>query len=247
MDYLPLIIYKPKGTKVLVFAPHPDDEILGCGGVLKKHILSGDIVNVIYMTDGSKGCPSNIKLEDIANVRKNEAIAASKKLGVYKVDFAPFIDGNLKVSKETISYVEKKLKKIKPDIIYTPHLNETHPDHKECTNIVNKAVEASGVSTSIFLYEIWNFLNPTHLVNITDVVEEKIDALKEYTSQLFMHNYEVMIMSLNAYRMQQIYDKNLIFKGIKNEQREGREIGKKIELPWRYGEALQYKPIEVVK
>lgn len=241
MTEIPVIIYKPKGINILVFAPHPDDEVLGCGGTIIKHILDGNFVTVIYMTDGRLGCPSNIELHNIVTIRRREAMSASKKLGVHNVYFAPFVDGELKLSRETLIYVEKKIKEIKPDIIYTPHPNEPHPDHTECTHIVDKAIQLSGVSTDVYFYEIWDFLKPTHLVNITDVMEGKIAALNEYTSQLFIHNYETMIKSLNAYRMQQIYDKKLLINKIRIEQRERKNINKIIRLPWKYAEALQHK------
>ncbi|MCA1028630.1 PIG-L family deacetylase [Cytobacillus kochii] len=241
MDNPPLIIYKPKGTKILVFAPHQDDEILGCGGILRKHILSGDKVYVIYMTDGRKGCPSHIETKDISAVRKNEAMASCEKIGIDEMEFAPFRDGGLRLTKEARTYVMKQIIKINPDIIYTPHPNEPHPDHKECTNIVVDAVDLTGITTNIYFYEVWNFLKPTHLVNITDVIKDKIEALREYSSQLFNHDYETMIKSLNSYRMQQIYNKKLLFKKIKAEQKERKKINMDIKLPWQYAEAIQYK------
>jgi len=56
-DILPKLIDKPAGKNILVLAPHPDDEVIGCGGTLYKHFLAGAEITVVYMTDGRKGDP----------------------------------------------------------------------------------------------------------------------------------------------------------------------------------------------
>ena len=76
------------GKKVLVFAPHPDDETIGCGGSLALHIKAGDPVKVVFLTNGAKGDSSGeIAKESYVELRKDEANKACAFLGVTDLEF----------------------------------------------------------------------------------------------------------------------------------------------------------------
>ena len=68
----PTIVKKPKGKNILVLAPHMDDEIIGCGGVICKHIQSDDRVAVVYFTCGDKGNKNFSSDNALSNIRKME-------------------------------------------------------------------------------------------------------------------------------------------------------------------------------
>ena len=86
----------PTGSS-LIFAPHPDDETFGMGGTILKMIENSQTINIVLMTDGSKG-------GDV-NIRKNEFLNATKKLGVDEVYFLNEIDGELEVTTSNINKI----------------------------------------------------------------------------------------------------------------------------------------------
>src|SRR5262245_23863247 len=76
---LPELLEKPEGTRVLVVAPHADDEALGCGGTLAKHHIAGDRITVVFMTDGGKGeeMAGGVTGQALVELREQEAQAAA--------------------------------------------------------------------------------------------------------------------------------------------------------------------------
>ncbi len=111
----------PKVNQVLVFAPHPDDDILGCGGALIRHGSEGAHCSIVYMTSGE--APGNKKDKKVfANRREDEARKGAKKLGITDINFLLEPDGKLMLSDEVIEKVFTILSLYKPDLIYIPHV-----------------------------------------------------------------------------------------------------------------------------
>ncbi len=88
-------------ARVLVFAPHPDDDIIGCGGSIAKHVRGGSDVTVVYMTSGDAGSLKYSKGE-LAKMREAEAKNAAKVLGVKDLVFLGNADGYLECNKENL-------------------------------------------------------------------------------------------------------------------------------------------------
>ena len=125
--------------KILVVAAHPDDEILGCGGTIAKHVANGDNVDVIFLTNGVSA--RNLKKKSLKkniNKRINAAIKAAKIVGANTPYFLNFSDNQLDKHPllKIIKSLEKIINKIKPEKIYTHFDNDLNIDHK----ITNQAV-----------------------------------------------------------------------------------------------------------
>src|SRR5262245_36429047 len=103
--------------KVLVLSPHPDDESLGCGGTIRKHVVEGDRVHVIFITSGERGGHGRSK-EETKMVREQEARDAAKVLGIAKVDFWRVPNGAFRVNEALIKKLQTEFKQWKPDVIY---------------------------------------------------------------------------------------------------------------------------------
>ncbi len=188
-------IEKISNTKVLVVAAHADDEVLGCGGTIARHVANGDKVHVLIMSDGitSRENSNNIKK------RKSEAIESAKILGIMppimlslpdnKMDSIPIL--------EIIKMVEKVIDEIKPSIVYTHHGGDLNIDH----SITNRAVMTACRPVpefsvnSIYCFEIlsstgWGdsetckSFNPVHFVDISLFIEKKLLALECYTDEI---------------------------------------------------------------
>lgn len=174
--------------KVLVIAPHQDDESVGCGGTLYKHTIQyGEIAEVIFLTYESEQ-------------RKEEAITATKLLGVSKVTFFDYNQETLLNHKNDLI---KKLLKIfdegKPEILFVPFMIDNHIDHIAINQILVGISNIKKFNFLIYAYPIWLPLYPNVLIDISSVWEKKKEAINCYKSQLATRDYIKMSYSLGKY------------------------------------------------
>jgi LmbE family N-acetylglucosaminyl deacetylase len=144
----------------VVFSPHPDDETLSCGGTIIKKIRAGAEVKIVFMTYGQKSHQHIISENKLKPIRTNEALAASKKLGVEEaVVFLGFNDGELSKNEDSaIHKVIKLLLSQQPHEIFIPYYKEPllwSADHLATNRIVLAALQAYGRTVVIYEYPIW--------------------------------------------------------------------------------------------
>lgn len=183
---------------VLVFAPHPDDDILGCGGSLIHHVKKGHRVIIVYMTSQALS-----QKTDLGSTREIEAKNAAEKIGVKELIFLRQ-DNGLIENDETIKKIADLIVEYKPKIVYTPHKLDNHRDHIATHLIVVEAAKKARKICKIekiLGYEIWNpIAEVTYKESIADVIDLKIEAFLEHKSQLAYRNYKDGIKALNRYR-----------------------------------------------
>jgi N-acetylglucosamine malate deacetylase 1 len=215
VKYKSALVWDPKGKRVLVLAPHMDDEVIGCGGALVKHIRNGAEAKVVFMTDGRFGSksiqelsPEELKKRQtrLVQTRKEEARLALKTLGVQESVFLDAEDGQLSSTAAIRERLAKILNSMQPDVVYLPFFLEGHPDHKATSQILVDATRDSKLEFDCFGYEVWTPLFPNCLVDIDDVVEVKKEALNHYKSQLTDVDYLHSSLGLNAYRSSALLD-----------------------------------------
>lgn len=193
-------------NKVIVVAPHADDEIIGCGATIAKHIQVGDEVTVIIATNASIGAPEFFSLDQIKNIR-SEAIAAHQFLGVKETLFLDFPAPALNAFPEFKISIEisKIFQSIKPNYLYLPHPGDIHQDHKAIyrASLVAARPQGDHKISNIFCYETlseteWTPMQekafiPNHFVDVTNVFSKKIEAMKFFDSQIkeFPHSRSV--------------------------------------------------------
>lgn len=192
------LLYKPLGNNILVLSPHKDDETIGCGGVLIKHVQSGDIVTVLYFTSGINLLDSRKASSILARNQENQR--ALEVLRVTDVIDWSERDSGLKCNSKMVTDLRKIIVEKGIDLIYVPHFFEEHPDHKSVSEILLRSYLPEFKDISIAAYEVWNPLVPNVLVDITDVYQIKIEAIRCYRSQIILHNIENMVSALNSYR-----------------------------------------------
>jgi N-acetylglucosamine malate deacetylase 1 len=214
--YWPQMITDFSAEQVLVLAPHMDDEILGCGGALRKHVLSGAHVTVVYMTDGRRGGDPKLYrcglaqevIEDFESAlviqRKEEARKAAEIVGIQKQIFLDHPDGNLKVSHQTVKQLETILREERPTVIYLPSILDVHTDHRASSRIFYAATKnlfcANNLSPIYREYEVWTPVLSNRIIDISDVVETKNKAIEQFGSQMAQTNYLRTQLALNAFR-----------------------------------------------
>ncbi|MGL5941274.1 MAG: PIG-L deacetylase family protein [Waterburya sp.] len=145
-------------ASAIVFAPHQDDETLGCGGtIIHKHQATAE-VKIVFMTDGSLSHHHFIPKAKLTTLRQQEAIAATKCLGLKseQVIFLGFGDGELKQAQEkAIKDIEKLLLANQPQQIFIPYVRETHPDHLASNQIVLAALANYPQEIAVYEYPVW--------------------------------------------------------------------------------------------
>ncbi len=115
---------------VLVLGAHPDDEVIGIGGLLAFHAERGDAVRVVHATDGAAGDPEG-RHENVVGIRRAEAAAAAAALGLGVPESLGFPDGGLRDRfAELVTAVRALFRESRPALLYTFHGGEFHPDHR---------------------------------------------------------------------------------------------------------------------
>ena len=183
---------------MLVMAPHPGDDVLGCGGTIMLHRRQDHEVHVLYLTNGEKGVPG-VNMGKASEVRKQEALLAAKRLDVDEnhLHFLHLADSDVINHSGSNHELRHLLEHTNPDIIYLPSFIEKHRDHY-ASNILlkNNLIQ----SCDIAAYEMWTPHVPNRLVNISSVVEDKREAGREHVSQLQELDYLEAAIGLNRYR-----------------------------------------------
>jgi N-acetylglucosamine malate deacetylase 1 len=192
------MVEKPEGQRVLVIAPHPDDDVIGCGGTVCLHRRLGHTVSILYLSDGERGI-KNMNPIKTAELRRIEAVRSSGHLDVPEENLyhLHLRDGDIINQSGTNYDLRDILVKSNPDIIYLPSFIETHRDHYAANILLkNNLVK----SAKIAAYEVWTPLIPNRLVNISSVIDDKRNALLEHASQQKELDYLDAALSLNRYR-----------------------------------------------
>lgn len=196
----------------MIFAPHPDDDILGCGGSIARYARQGHEVTTVFMTSGEAGS-LNVPCDELADMRENEARQAAMVLKVSECIFLKNPDGYLEYNRDNLVEIVTMLRCRKPDIIYLPHSLDGNEDHRVTHKLVLDACRrASGpwfqecpgspweVKT-ILAYEVWTPLQEiSYVEDITPCMEQKLAALRSHASQLKDIPYDEAIQGLNRYR-----------------------------------------------
>jgi LmbE family N-acetylglucosaminyl deacetylase len=184
-------------NRILVVAAHPDDEILGCGGTLAKHINNGDSVRVLFLSDGVNSRESS-DLNEL-KIRKINASKACEIIGINDLSFADFPDNKLDTVPliDIVKCIENDLKNFKPNLVYTHSNLDLNIDHQ----IVNRALITAtrpqidcSVKT-ILAFEVlssteWFFsenvpaFKPNWFEDISFTLDKKISAIKIYKDEL---------------------------------------------------------------
>jgi len=180
---------------LLVFAAHPDDAELGCGGTIIKHVLLGKKVGIVDLTRGEMGTRGN------ADLRAKESLAASKVLGVAVRENLGFEDAFFRNDKAHQLGVMTMIRKYQPDIILCNAVSDRHPDHGRAGQLISEANFYSGLikvpttdegkpqtcwrAKAVYHYIQDRYIKPDFAIDITEVMEKKMKAIHAYKSQFY--------------------------------------------------------------
>jgi LmbE family N-acetylglucosaminyl deacetylase len=174
------------GDRVLVIAPHPDDEI-GCAGALLLHARAADAVHVLYVTDGRASRSFGLAPDEMAAQRKQEAAAARPVLQLARTHWLGLRENEWEES-ALVPVLRDMLRQIAPRIVYAPSQVDFHPGHIRIAQCLAVAFDDPGVpDVTVRVYQIQVPLTPV-LVNLVApihaVVPEVVEAMRCYRTQL---------------------------------------------------------------
>ncbi len=184
----------------LVLAPHPDDEVLGCGGAIVRHVDAGDPVHVVILTDGGHREEVGSDPDAYVAQRQQESRDAAVLLGYGAPTFWGLPDRGIAYGERLVSRLVTTILSIEADLIYAPSLFELHPDHRTLGMAAAEAVRCCGRACRLVLYEVSAPLRPNLLLDISDLVERKRAAIACFASQLERQRYDAHILALNRFR-----------------------------------------------
>lgn len=188
-------------SSILIVAPHPDDETLGCGGAIALLRQLNISVKVLVVSDGTKSHPNSLTYPPSAlkKLRQQESLAALAILGVppEAVTFLEMPDGEVQIARESakaIALISQYLNRLEPSIIFLPWRKDPHPDHRASWQLFTVATKNLTNPPRIIEYPIWDWdteqrgdfpdsINAWRL-DITKVLELKQQAIAQYRSQI---------------------------------------------------------------
>ena len=196
--------------KILIVSAHPDDEVIGLGGTILKHIWKGDEVFWLIITNISE----DIGFSKVnVNSRQQEIQEVADRIGfsgVYKLDY-PTMQLNSNTLIELIPKISKIVKETEPEIIYTLNRSDAHSDHRivfeavaTCTKsfrypFVKQFLMYETLSETEFAPSLTgNTFVPNHYVDVTNFLEKKIELVKIYASELGEHPFPRSIENIKA-------------------------------------------------
>ena len=175
-----------KNKKILLIAPHPDDEVIGCGGTLLKFTEKKSDISIIYVTLGSNDKKKN-------ELRKKEATNVCIKMGWNYY----FLEQKLNYKSWDNLELKKIINKLKPEIIFTPSIFDDNIEHKNSNFLLCDSI--SNISSEIWLYQVYSSHVANTLIDITNVIEMKKKMIKIYNSQMKTRDWTHFSLGLNAW------------------------------------------------
>lgn len=199
-ELLSMVTYGlPSARRVLVLAPHPDDEVFACGGTLCLLREAGVEISQLVLTDGALGADNTGG--GIAVIREQESVAAARVLGLPAPIFWHEPDRGLNYGEILIGRLLDAIKAVDADLIFLPAPTELHPDHQAVAFAGSEALRRLGGVRQAVFYELNAPLaNPNLLLDISLVVEKKQRAMRCFGTQLAEQPYDARIAGLNSYR-----------------------------------------------
>jgi LmbE family N-acetylglucosaminyl deacetylase len=178
----------PRARRVLLLAPHPDDEAIGPGGLVALLASRGARVDAILATDGEATIGSALAPERIARLRRAEFVRSVGILGAHVSGTLGMVDGGLTEQRDDlIRHLHAAIDRLRPDLVLAPWPLDRHPDHRALAEATAEALllvgRSPGATSSpvLWTYEVHTPIpSPTHVVDITDHVDLKRAALEAH-------------------------------------------------------------------
>ncbi|MEU5793481.1 PIG-L deacetylase family protein [Streptomyces sp. NPDC047813] len=198
-------------TDVLVVAPHPDDDVIGCGGSIAKHVRDGARVTVVVVIGRERSALDDAVTDaDFAA----ETRAAAKTLGVHRCVRLDEPSRDFTLSRRVHLELVRVLREVRPQLVYLPHDNDDDVEHRMVHQLTTEALwmaqseffqETGGrpmpAPRLVLGYEVWApMARFQYAENIDGQIETKVEAMRAYVSQLRHAAWDEGVRGLARYR-----------------------------------------------
>jgi len=143
----------------MVFAPHPDDEALGCGVLILRKRQAGVPVHIVIATDGARSHGEQvIPSERLVTLRRDESIEAARRLGLTEgnLTFLDYPDGALRQAQRQLERdIEAIISKHNPEVVVVTSVLDAHPDHQTLAHATRAVIAGTGAKRALYEYPIW--------------------------------------------------------------------------------------------
>lgn len=182
-----------KDEKILIIAPHPDDECIGAGGILCKYHHNCSVL-VLSMGEQGQGKNDTVKT---AEIRKGEFEEEMRYAGIKDYYFLNYPDGQLIYHTDMLEDFD-----LTPFTkIFVTSESDNHPDHKAAYVSLMNAIKLQNISAEIYTYEVHNpLLSPTHCLDITSCIDRKLELISFHRSQTEVYPYDKYAYTAGKYR-----------------------------------------------
>lgn len=189
----PVVMQHPDAKRILVLAPHPDDEMIGAGGTLIRAVEAGTRVRVLYLTSGGT-------TPEACRQRESEALAVAAKVG-FEAELMRQPAFGVSTAPAVVEELCERIGAFGPDALLVTFLLDDHDDHRRASELLMRAAQSGRLPDELPLwaYQVYTAVIPNVLVDITGVHEAKADAIRLFTSQMKSRDWSHFALGLNAY------------------------------------------------
>jgi N-acetylglucosamine malate deacetylase 1 len=192
------------GRGAVVLAPHPDDEVIGCGGTLLDLVARDGAVTIVQVTDGSDSAAFIDEPEEIRRqVRLDEARVVADRLGAAELVCLRADNRALRKSPQLSGAIRDVLERTRAGIVFAPSFTDIHPDHQTVVRVLAGALRTmTGPRPDVALYEVWSLVAPTHVHDVSVRIGQVEDLLLSYETALKIDDYVHLVaerLLFNAY------------------------------------------------
>lgn len=189
--------------RFLVLSAHPDDEIIGCGGTLARLVDLGKWVGVVQMTDGGGSAALRDAPEPTRRtVRLDEARRVGALMRFNHLELLALPDGGLRPDPAVVERLAELFVQLAPEVVFTPFLNDPHPDHVGANRILARALDDPRLTPNHLLvlgYETWSLVPANVFSDVTEWFSRKIEALAQYRTALKVVDYVAYCRALGRW------------------------------------------------
>ena len=182
----------------LCLAPHPDDEVLGCGGLLCRLAELHCQVDVLIFSRGENA--RNTSSLELADERVLESRRAARVLGLKDPFFLDWPDRGMRYGEPLIAAIREALARFQPQYLILPSLSEPHPDHQAVALAGMAAAQRGAFPQTLLFYEVGAPLHPNVLFDLGGAAAKKWQAVREFVSQLAIQPYEAHAQAMASVR-----------------------------------------------
>jgi LmbE family N-acetylglucosaminyl deacetylase len=190
------------GTSALVLAPHPDDELIGCGGTSSRLMSAGAAVHVVHATDGSDaaslwGAPDALR----RRVRLEEAERVAQAAGYASVELWREPNDAFRVSEGNVARVVAALERVRPRLVFVPFVSDIHEDHRALATLLARALERAPLAADaeVASYEVWSLVPANRWVDVTAEMPRLERLLWLYETAMKVDDYVHFCAERNHY------------------------------------------------